>query len=67
MIAALAYLQVTALGRAGEPDYRIVFYFSAGGVVVGAALAMLQGGFARHDLRGAALLLPSACWRPRRS
>jgi drug/metabolite transporter (DMT)-like permease len=56
MIAAMAYLQVTALGRAGEPDYRIVFYFSAGGVVVGAALAMLQGGFARHDLRGAALL-----------
>lgn len=56
MIAAMAYLQVTALGRAGEPDYRIVFYFSAGGVVVGAALAMLQGGFAGHDPRGAALL-----------
>jgi len=57
MIAALAYLQVTALGRVGEPDYRIVFYFSAGGVLVGAALAQLDGGFTGHDLRGAALLL----------
>lgn len=57
MIAALAYLQVAALGRAGEPDYRIVFYFSAGGVVVGAALAQLQGGFTAHDWRGAGLLL----------
>lgn len=57
MIAALAYLQVSALGRAGEPDYRIVFYFSAGGVLVGAALAQLEGGFTGHDLRGAALLL----------
>jgi S-adenosylmethionine uptake transporter len=57
IIAAMAYLQVTALGRAGEPDYRIVFYFSAGGVLVGAGLALLQGGFAGHDLWGAALLL----------
>ncbi|MCP5272915.1 MAG: DMT family transporter [Burkholderiaceae bacterium] len=57
MIAALAYLQVSALGRVGEPDYRIVFYFSAGGVLVGAALAQLEGGFTGHDLRGAALLL----------
>jgi hypothetical protein len=34
---AMAYLQVTALGRQGEPDYRIVFYFSAGGMAVGGA------------------------------
>jgi len=37
MLAALAYLQVTALGRAGEPESRIVFYFSLGSVVAGAA------------------------------
>ena len=37
VIAATAYLQVTALGRVGEPEYRIVFYFSLGGAVVGAA------------------------------
>lgn len=57
MIAALAYLQVSALGRVGEPDYRIVFYFAAGGVAVGAGLAQVQGGFTGHDLRGAALLM----------
>ena len=35
MGAALAYLQVTALGRAGEPEERTVFYFSVGTVAVG--------------------------------
>jgi hypothetical protein len=29
--AALAYLQVTALGKAGEPEGRTVFYFSLSG------------------------------------
>jgi S-adenosylmethionine uptake transporter len=36
MGAALAYLQVTALGKAGEPEERTVFYFSLGTSVVGA-------------------------------
>jgi drug/metabolite transporter (DMT)-like permease len=27
MLAAMAYVQVTALGRAGEPEVRVVFYF----------------------------------------
>lgn len=35
MGAALAYLQVTALGRAGEPEERTVFYFSLGTAAVG--------------------------------
>ena len=35
--AALAYLQVTALGKAGEPEERTVFYFSIGTAVVGSA------------------------------
>jgi S-adenosylmethionine uptake transporter len=56
VIAAIAYLQVTALGRAGEPEYRIVFYFSAGGVGVG-ALMMLWSGAHAHSWRGASLLL----------
>lgn len=56
MTAAMAYLQVTALGRRGEPETRIVFYFAAGGVVAGAA-SMLWTGFSRHDLHGAGLLL----------
>jgi S-adenosylmethionine uptake transporter len=35
MTAALAYLQVTALGRAGEPELRIVYYFAGASVVMG--------------------------------
>ena len=56
MIAAMAYLQVTALGRAGEPELRV--YFSVGGCVAGAAITgVTQGGLQPHTLRGAALLL----------
>jgi S-adenosylmethionine uptake transporter len=36
MGAALAYMQVTALGRVGEPEERTVFYFSVGTTLVGA-------------------------------
>ena len=54
MLAAMAYLQVTALGRAGEPEYRVVFYFSIGGMAAG-ALTMLWTGAARaHAATGAA-------------
>jgi len=35
IFAALAYLQVTALSRAGEPESRTVFYFSIGAVLAG--------------------------------
>jgi drug/metabolite transporter (DMT)-like permease len=57
LLAATAYLQVTALGRVGEPGARVVLYFSLAGVVFGAAFALLGGGFSAHTLRGAALLL----------
>jgi drug/metabolite transporter (DMT)-like permease len=56
MLAAMAYLQVTALGRAGEPEERIVFYFSIGGIAVG-ALWMLWHGASAHTARGLGLLL----------
>ncbi len=56
LIAALAYLQVTTLGRRGEPETRIVFYFSLGSVLAG-ALWMLVSGASAHTWRGAALLL----------
>jgi drug/metabolite transporter (DMT)-like permease len=56
MIAATAYLQVTALGRAGEPEYRIVFYFSLGGVLAG-ALSMLWTGLSAHTPGGVVLLV----------
>ena len=35
MLAALAYLQVRHLGQLGEPEYRVVFYFSVTGLVAG--------------------------------
>jgi len=41
--AALAYLQVTALGKAGEPEERTVFYFSIGTAVVGVVGTLFTG------------------------
>lgn len=41
--AALAYMQVTALGKAGEPEERTVFYFSVGSALVGAAGMVFTG------------------------
>ncbi len=58
MLSAMAYLQVTALGRAGEPELRVVFYFSMGGAAAGALItAATVGGLQPHTLKGAALLL----------
>jgi S-adenosylmethionine uptake transporter len=56
MVSATAYLQVSALGRAGETESRIVFYFSIGGIVVGGLMSSVTGWHA-HDTRGLALLL----------
>ena len=44
MLSAMAYLQITALGRVGEPEARVVFYFSCGGTLAGLALMLLNGG-----------------------
>jgi drug/metabolite transporter (DMT)-like permease len=57
MVSATAYLQVTALGRIGEPEYRIVFFFSIGGVAVGAATMLWTGLSPHRTLEGPALLL----------
>lgn len=35
VLSALAYMQVKKLGQLGEPEYRVVFYFSASGVIAG--------------------------------
>ena len=54
----MAYLQVTSLGRVGEPEYRIVFYFSMGGVIAGALTTVAtHGGWHGHTWQGALLLL----------
>jgi S-adenosylmethionine uptake transporter len=57
LLAAVAYLQVTALGRLGEPGERVVFYFSLTGVVFGGLYAVWAGGFGRHATEGVMLLL----------
>ncbi len=56
MVSATAYLQVTTLARAGEPEIRIVFYFSLGGVLLG-LLSTAYTGLHAHTWQGAALLL----------
>jgi S-adenosylmethionine uptake transporter len=43
MSAALAYMQVTALGRAGEPVGRTVFYFAVGTTATGAVGTLFAG------------------------
>ncbi len=57
VLAAVAYMQITALGRAGEPSTRVVLYFSLAGIVAGGALTALDGGPHTHTAQGAALLL----------
>ena len=44
-LAALAYLQIIDIARAGEPEERVVFYFSVFGVVMGGVMALSSGGF----------------------
>ncbi|MGO4325515.1 DMT family transporter [Cupriavidus sp. 2TAF22] len=56
IFTALAYVEVRQLGQLGEPEGRIVFYFSAVGMVVGLAW-MLFSGHSAHSWHGAGLLL----------
>jgi S-adenosylmethionine uptake transporter len=55
--AAMAYIQVAALGRLGEPESRTVFYFSVGTSVVG-GVAMLFTGASAWTWPQALWLLP---------
>ena len=43
LLAAMAYLQVVGLGRAGEPESRTVFYFSVGTALTGALCMLFTG------------------------
>ena len=60
MGSALAYLQVTALGKVGEPEGRTVFYFSVGSMLVGAIGMLFSGMTAWQSVnwQAAAWLLP---------
>lgn len=50
ILSALAYLQVKHLGQMGEPESRVVFYFSATGLLVG-----LVGCLFGSDVHGASI------------
>ncbi|WP_246171369.1 DMT family transporter [Pandoraea eparura] len=56
VFSAIAYMQVKDLGASGEPDWRIVFYFSLGGVLLGLGWVAIDG---MHPLtwRSAGLML----------
>jgi S-adenosylmethionine uptake transporter len=57
--SAIAYIQVAALGRVGEPSYRIVFYFSLFAGVGGAVGACFMG-WSPLTWKGVGLLIPLA-------
>jgi S-adenosylmethionine uptake transporter len=65
MLSAVAYLQVRRLGQLGEPEYRVVFYFSVTGLVAGLVgtllLPAVEGGTSlnwhHHSGLGIALLM----------
>ncbi len=55
MLAALAYRHVRELALHGEPEWRIVFYFSLSALALGVGGSLLTG-FSSHTPGGAALL-----------
>ena len=56
--AALAYMQVAALGRLGEPESRTVFYFSVGTTVTGLVCSLLFTDFSPWTWPQVLWLLP---------
>lgn len=56
VLSALAYLQVRKLGQMGEPEYRVVFYFSFTGMAAG-LLGTMAGHTTWHAHSGKGLLL----------
>ncbi|HEX8612962.1 MAG TPA: DMT family transporter [Telluria sp.] len=63
VMSAMAYMQVRRLGQLGEPEFRVVFYFSAMTASAGLVGTLLEGRgagvslFTAHSLHSAGLLL----------
>ena len=57
LLAALAYIQVTALGRVGEPEERTVFYFALGSAL-GGGIGVMFTGLSEWNWDAAVWLLP---------
>jgi len=62
MLAAVAYVQVTALGRAGEPEVRVVFHFSLMGTVLGAGLGVIEAWTQGTPHADALAHIPAMAW-----
>lgn len=62
MLAAVAYVQVTALGRAGEPEVRVVFHFSLMGTVLGAGLGVVEAWAQGTPHADALADIPAMAW-----
>ena len=62
MLAAVAYVQVTALGRAGEPEVRVVFHFSLMGTVLGAGLGLVEAWTQGTPHADALAHIPAMAW-----
>jgi S-adenosylmethionine uptake transporter len=59
-ISAMAYMQVRKLGQMGEPEYRVVFFFSLTTTVVGLAGTLTNGAVPvlhPHTMHGGLLVL----------
>jgi len=56
MLAALAYLQVRTMGLMGEPETRVVFYFSLTSAIWGAIVALIDHDWHMPDQRQIVLL-----------
>ncbi len=60
VLSAMAYMQVRKLGLAGEPESRVVFFFSLTNLCAGFSGHLLESGWHWHslgNLRGALLIL----------
>jgi S-adenosylmethionine uptake transporter len=57
VLSAMAYLQVRKLGLAGEPEYRVVFYFSLTNLVAGFGGHVVEAGLDFHRPDGHTLWL----------
>ncbi len=55
VLSAIAYWQVKQLGERGEPEWRVVFYFSLTGAILG-GLGSIATGFTPHTPTGLLLL-----------
>jgi hypothetical protein len=64
VITAMAYMQVRKMGLAGEPENRVVFYFTVMNLLAGIVGVFITGGSdGRYGIRSPAGAAACCCWR----